>query len=160
MEFANPRHRETHGKVREYLDELFENPMEDEGHFYVRYGSTVLEISVEEYGEEEATVVIMAYCVQGADVDEELQAALLELNHTMSFGAFSLVGTDIFIAHTLFARTLERSNLLGAVEAVAEASDQYDDKICKRWGGERALDRIRGTGGRRRRRASARGSDS
>lgn len=154
MEFANARHREAYDKVSEYLDELFENPIEDDGHFYVQYGSTVLEISVEGYGPEEASVVIMAYCVQDADIDDELRTVLLDLNHTMSFSAFSLVGNDVFISHTLFGRTLERSNLLSAVAAVAEASDQYDDKIVERWGGQRALDRIRGTGGRKRRRAS------
>ena len=152
MEFTHENQERVHEQVRVYLDELFENTIEEEGHFYVRYGSTVLEIAAEPYGPEDSVVVIMAYCVQGVEVDDELMALLLEVNHTLSFGSFSLVGNDIFLHHTLFARTLARPNLLNALASVAETSDLYDDKIAARWGGQRALDRIRGTGGRRRRR--------
>ena len=49
-------------------------------------------------------------------------------------------------------------NLIDALASVAETSDLYDDKISAKWGGQRALDRIQGTGGRRRRRKSAGGS--
>ena len=155
MQFAQQRHRETYELVREYLKELFEETYEDdEGHFYVQYGSTVIEISAEPYGPDEATVAIVAYCVQGADIDDELLAKLLRMNHDLPFGAFSVVGDDIFFSHTLFGRTLQRSNLLGAVAAVAEISDEYDDKLAVSYGGETALDRIRRTGGRRRRRES------
>ena len=155
MQFAHRHHRRTYETVREYLQELFEETFEDEdGHFYVRYGSTVIEISAEPYGPEEASVAIVAYCVQGADIDDELLASLLQLNHTLPFGAFSVVGSDIFFSHSLFGRTLQRSNLLGAVAAVAEISDDYDDKLSEKYGGSTALDRIRGTGGRRRRRES------
>lgn len=154
MEFANQRHRETFERVEEYLQELFEETYLEDGHFYVTYGSTVLEISVEPYGPEDASVAIIAYCVQGTEVDDELLSGLLELNHTLPFGAFSVVGSDIFFSHTLFGRTLERSNLLSAVSVVAETADRYDDLITEQYGGERAVDAIRGTGGRRARRES------
>ena len=152
MEFAHERHREAHAKIDEYLQELFEETIEDDGHYYVRYGSTVLEIAVEAYGPEDALVVITAYCVQDAQLDEELLGALLEINHTLPFGAFSVVGNDIFLHHTLFARDLTRPDLLSALSSVAETSDLYDDRIAESYGGQRALDRIQGTGGRRRRR--------
>lgn len=152
---THERQLQAHSQVREYLDELFEDTIEEEGHFYVSYGSTVLEIAVEPYGPEEAVVVIMSYCVQDVEVDEELLGALLEVNHTLSFGAFSLVGNDVFLQHTLFARTLARPNLLNALASVAETADLYDDKISAKWGGQRALDRIKGTGGRIRRRHGA-----
>jgi len=84
--FENPVHQETFHKLKEYLGELFEEPFHDpeNDHFYVRYGSTVLEISVEPYGAEETMVVIMSYCVQDVELDEELLAGLLELNHQMA----------------------------------------------------------------------------
>jgi len=110
-----------------------------------------MEISVEPYGPEEVVATVMAYCVQGVDVDEDLALGLLELNHTLPFGAFSLVGSDIFFSYAIFGRTLERSNLLNAIAAVATISDDYDDRIADKYGGERALDRIRDTGGRKRR---------
>jgi len=154
MQFENDSQASTYENVKVYLSELFEDDVyseDEDGHFYVRYGSTVMEISVEPYGPEEVVATVMAYCVQGVDVDEDLALGLLELNHTLPFGAFSLVGSDIFFSYAIFGRTLERSNLLNAIAAVATISDDYDDRIADKYGGERALDRIRDTGGRKRR---------
>jgi hypothetical protein len=153
MDFAHRVHRETHDRVEEYLAELFEDPYHDpeSGHFYVRYGSTVLEISVDPYGPEETMVEVMSYCVQGVRLEEDLLLGLLELNHHLPFGAFSLVGRDIFLSHSIFGRGLERATLLGAIAAVANVSDEYDDRIVAKYGGQTALDRIRDTGGKRRR---------
>lgn len=155
MRFEHEIHRDTHLKVEEYLGELFDEPYHDpdNGHFYVRYGTTVLEISVDPYGPEEAVVTIMSYCVQGVQVVEELLMGLLELNHHLSFGAFSLVGADIFFSHSLFGMDLEPGHLLRAITAVATIADDYDDKIVERYGGQTALERIQDTGGRQRRRA-------
>jgi hypothetical protein len=151
--FENPVHQETFQKLKEFLGELFEEPYHDpeNDHFYVRYGSTVLEISVEPYGSEETMVVIMSYCVQDVELDEELLAGLLELNHQMACGHFSVVGNDIFFAHSLFGRNLDPRDLLRAITAVATVADDNDDRIVARYGGQTALERIQDTGGRRRR---------
>lgn len=158
MEFASDHHRETFERVELYLHELFEDKLyfeEENDHFYVSYGSTVLEISVEPStadGTEDAIMTAMAYCVQDAEVDEDLARGLLELNHELAFGAFSLVGNDVFFSHALLGQTLERNNVLATVTAVADVSDKYDDLIVEKYGGQRALDRIRDTGGVKRRR--------
>jgi hypothetical protein len=153
MRFENEVQEQTFYRLDEYLKELFEDPYHDAAtdHFYVRYGTTVLEISVEAYGPEEAVVAVMSYCVQGVEVNEELLLGLLELNHQLHFGAFSLVGDDIFFSYSLFGLTLDRRNLLGAIAAVATVADDYDDRIVAKYGGETAIDRIQDTGGRRRR---------
>ena len=153
MEFAHAAHRETHSRVEEYLGELFEDPYLDRetAHFYVRYGTTVLEIAVDPYGPEDTMVQVMAYCVQGVRLEPDLLLGMLELNHHLAFGAFSLVGRDIFLSHTLFGRGLERGALLSAIAAVANTSDEYDDRIVAKYGGQTALDRIRDTGGKKRR---------
>lgn len=156
MQFANETHKEVFENVQTYLNELFDEGIyfdQEAGHFYVSYGSTVIEVSVEPYGPEDAMMTIMAYCVQDVEVDDDLLRGLLELNHRLPFGAFSLVGNDIFFSHSLLGRTLDRPNVLTAVAAVATVSDDYDDRIAERWNGERALDRIRDTGGRSRRQA-------
>lgn len=159
MRFGSALHRQTYDQVGEYVRELFEDPFHDEanGHFYVRYGTTVLEISVDPYGPEEAVVVVMAYCVQGAEVDKDLLLALLELNHTLPFGSFSIAGGDVFFSESLFGRSLDRASLLTAIAAVATVSDDYDDRIVERFGGQTALDRIRDTGGSARRRQAIAG---
>jgi len=154
MQFENEHHRETHERVERYLGELFEDTTYDpeNGHFYVGYGSTVLEISVEAYGPEETILQVTAYCAQGVRLEEDLLLGLLELNHALPVGAFSLVGQDIFYSQSVLGKTLERNDLLGTIAAVATITDDYDDKIVARYGGQTALDRIRDTGGRRQRR--------
>jgi len=151
--FASPVHQETFDKLKEYLGELFDDPYHDpeNDHFYVRYGTTVLEISVDPYGSDETVVVIMSYCVQDVELEEELLAGLLDLNHQMVCGHFSVVGNDIFFAHSLFGRSLDPRDLLRAITAVATVADDYDDRIVARYGGQTALERIQDTGGRRRR---------
>jgi len=150
MVFGNEAHEQTYRQVQECLPDFFDEPYldEEDGHFYVRYGSTVLEISVDAYGPNEAVLTIMSYCVQGVDVEEELLTGLLELNHALPLGAFSLVDRDIFFSHTLFGRDLQPRTLLGAIAAVANISDEYDDRIVAKYGGQTALERIRDTGGR------------
>ncbi|HEX4954838.1 MAG TPA: hypothetical protein VF017_15720 [Thermoanaerobaculia bacterium] len=154
-EFANRVQAETHAKLQEYLRELFDDAYQDTDthHFYLRYGTTVLEISNEPYGPEDSVVTIMAYCVQGVTLEKSLLLTLLELNHDLAFGAFSVVGHDVFFSHSLFGRTLCRDNLLNAISAVANFADDYDDRISARYGGQTALDRIRDTGGLKRRSA-------
>jgi hypothetical protein len=153
MEFDSPQQAETHALVGRYLSELFDEPFHDEenGHFYVRYGSTVLEISVEPYNAEDVVVLIMAYCVQGVSLDEQLLLGLLELNHSLPFGSFSLVDQDVFFSQSLFGHNLDGQALLAAIEAVAGISDDYDGLIIARYGGKTALERIRDTGGRKQR---------
>lgn len=152
VQFQNKVHEQTFRQVEECLPDFFDDPFHDDnGHFYVRYGSTVLEISVEAYGPKEAVVTIMSYCVQGVDLSEELMATLLELNHAIPFGSFSLVEGNVFFAHALFGRDLQPRSLLGAIAAVADVADDYDDRIVERFGGQTALERIRDTGGREQR---------
>ena len=139
----------TFRKVKEYLGELFEEPYHDpeNNHFYVRYGTTVLEISVEPYGSEEAVVTIMSYCVQDVEMEDDLLLGLLELNHQLLCGSFSVVGNDIFFAHSLFGSSLEPRDLLRAITSVATLADDYDDRIVARYGGQTALEKIQDTGG-------------
>ncbi|HWM90834.1 MAG TPA: hypothetical protein VN493_08715 [Thermoanaerobaculia bacterium] len=151
--FEHAVQEETFGKVKEYLGELFDEPYHDpeNNHFYVRYGTTVLEISVEPYGNEEAVVTIMSYCVQDVEMEDDLMLGLLELNHQLLCGSFSVVGSDIFFAHSLFGSSLEPRDLLRAITSVATLADDYDDRIVARYGGQTALEKIQDTGGWRKR---------
>ena len=153
MPFSDKVQEETFDRLREYLGELFEDPYHDpeNDHFYVRYGTTVLEISVDPYDSEEAVVTIMSYCVQDVEVAEALLLGLLELNHRLTCGSFSLVETDIFFSYSLFGKNLSPRDLLRAITAVATVADDYDDRIVAKYGGQTALDKIQDTGGRRRR---------
>lgn len=155
--FEHAVQEETFRKVKEYLGELFEEPYHDpeNDHFYVRYGTTVLEISVEPYGPEEAVVTIMSYCVQDVEMEDDLLLGLLELNHQLLCGSFSVVGNDIFFAHSLFGSSLEPRDLLRAITSVATLADDYDDRIVARYGGQTALEKIQDTGGWKKRAADS-----
>jgi hypothetical protein len=157
MRFESELQRQAVERLREYLEDLFEDVYQDpeDGHFYVSYGTTVLEIAVGPYGPEDTVVSVTSYCVQGVETEEALLRGLLELNHTLPFGAFSLVGKDVFFTYALFGSTLERRSLLGAIAAVANIADDYDDRIVAKYGGQTALQRIRDTGGPARKRAGS-----
>ncbi len=144
---------ETQERVGEYLKELFDDPFLDPetDHYYVGYGSTVLEVSVEPYGPEETIVRITSYCVQNVEMKPDLAIGLLELNHELPVGAFELVGSDIFFSHTLFGKALNHNSVMSAIAAVATIADDYDDRIVKKYGGNTALELIHETGGRKRR---------
>ncbi len=146
----------SHRQVGEYLAELFDEPYLDPqtSHFYVGYGTTVLEVSVEPYGPEDSYILVTAYCVQGIEVSEGLLRGLLQLNHQLPVGAFSLVGRDVFYSYGIFGKALNRKNLLGAIAAVATVADDWDDRLVAKYGGQTALQRIRDTGGRHKRRQS------
>jgi hypothetical protein len=158
MPFEHDVQRHAHERVRVYLGELFEDLYQDEpeGPFYVTYGSTVLEVAIDPYGPEDAAVVVSSYCVQDVELEEDLLLGLLELNHQTPFGAFSLVDRDVFFHYTIFGSSLERRSLLGAIAAVATVSDDWDDRIVAKFGGQTALDRIVETGGRKKRRERGR----
>jgi hypothetical protein len=63
-----------------------------------------------------------------------------------------MVGSDIFFSHSMFGRDLQPRTLLSAVAAVADIADEYDDRLCAQFGGQTALERIRDTGGKVKRR--------
>lgn len=145
MQFENSAQDEAYEKVGRYLEDFFEEPYRDpeDGHYYVTYGSTVLEVSVDAYGPEEAIVRLVAYCVQGVDVSENLERGLLETNLDLPVGGFSLIDRDVFLCYSIFGKAIGRRSLLDAIAAVANTSDEYDDLIVAKYGGKRALDRLR-----------------
>lgn len=161
MRFAHDVHRVTFDRVEEYLGELFDDPFHDPAtdHFYVRYGSTVLEVGVEPYGPEDAVVSVMAYLAQDVEIDDALKTGLLALNHELPIGHFSIVGRDVYFSHSFFGHGLDRESLLSCLAGVANLADDYDDKIVAQYGGATALERIRSTGGRQRRRQETRLDD-
>ena len=150
MNFENEAHLETHGKVDRYLGEFFDEPFQDpdDGHFYVTYGSTGRESAGDPYGPEEAIVRLVAYCVQGVEVSENLERGLLETNLDLPVGGFALIDRDVFLCYSVFGKTIteDSRSLLDAIAAVANASDEYDDQIVAKFGGETALERLRKEG--------------
>jgi len=136
---------EVYRQVKSNLDELVDEHFDDAEHcdFYLKYGSTVLEISIDPYEEDDAVIEVLAFCVQGVEPSFEMMRELLRLNSEVPLGAFSLVGKDIFFSHSFLGRRMRPEQFIASLDSVASISDEYDDKLVARYGGETALECLR-----------------
>lgn len=145
-QFHTQCQEEVYRQVKSYLDELVDEHFDDAEHcdFYLKFGSTVLEISIHPYEEDDAVIEILAFCVKGVAASVELMQELLELNTEVVLGGFSMVRDEIFFSHSFLGRRLRPEQLIASLEAVASTSDEYDEQIVAKFGGETALERLRG----------------
>jgi hypothetical protein len=143
--FHTPCQEQVYKHVRQLLDELVDEHFDDAEHcdFYLKYGTTILEISIRPYEEDNAVVEVVAFCVQDVEPSFELTRELLVLNSAVPLGAFSLIERDIFYSHAFLGRRLEADQLLASLNSVATIADEYDEKLVARYGGQTALDRLR-----------------
>jgi len=144
-QFHTECQEEVYRQVKSYLDELVDEHFDDAEHcdFYLKYGSTVLEISIHPYQEDDAVIEILAFCVQGVDPSFEMMQELLRLNSEVALGAFSMLGKDIFFSHSFLGRRLRPEQLIASLDVVANISDEYDEQIVAAFGGETAIERLR-----------------
>ena len=140
---------EVYRQVKSYLDELVDEHFDDAAHcdFYLKYGTTVLEISIEPFEEDDAVIEVLAFCVQGAQPTFELMRELLKINSELPLGAFSMVGQDIFFSHSFLGRRMPPEQFIASLGSVANISDEYDDRLVAKYGGETALEHLRGRSG-------------
>ena len=131
--------------MRNLLDNLVDEHFDDAEHcdFYLKYGSTVIEISIKPYEEDESVVEVLAYCVQGVEPSSELMRELLRLNTEIPIGAFSMLNNDVYYSHSFLSRDLQPDQLIASLNSVATISDLYDEKIIEKHGGQTAIDRLR-----------------
>jgi hypothetical protein len=147
MEFISDAQKQVYQKISPWLHEVFGGSLkerQDVPAFSVIIGSAVAQIIVLPWRENDATVTIRSYVVTEAEINMELTQFLLRENNNMRFGAFGLdEDNDIFFAHTIVGSTCDKEELEGSAMAVAHTADLYDDQIMDRWGGKRAVDRLR-----------------
>ncbi len=151
-QFHTECQEEVYRQVKTYLDELVEEHFDDAGHcdFYLKYGSTVLEISIDPFEEDDAVIEVLAFCVQGVEPTFELMQELLRLNSELPLGAFSMTGQDIFFSHSFLGRRLRPEQLIASLDSVASVSDTHGVRLVEKYGGETALERLRSTAKRQR----------
>jgi hypothetical protein len=150
--FHSECQEEVYRQVKACLDELVDEYFDEADHcdFYLKYGSTVLEISIDPFEEDDAVVEILAFVVQGVEPSYDLLRELLRLNSEVPLGAFSMLGRDIFFSHSILGRRLRPEQLIASLDSVASIADLYDEKLTARYGGETALDTLRGKAGKHR----------
>ena len=144
-EFHSQCQEEVYRQVKSYLDELVDEHFDDAEHcdFYLKYGSTVLEISIDPFEGDDAVIEILAFCVHGVHPSFEMMQELLRLNSEVPLGAFSVVDNDVFYSHSFLGRRLRPEQLIASLDSVASISDLYDEQLVTRYGGETALERLR-----------------
>ena len=84
-----------------------------------------------------------AQLVKGVDVDGPLAMQLLELNGHLRFGAFAWDPDEqtVLFTHTILGgTTLDPEELMATLRDVALIADEYDDKLMKKYGGQRMID--------------------
>lgn len=145
MEFKTAAHRAVYEKMVGWMKEMFGEQAlvrPDAPIVTMRVGSALVHVHALSWGDDDATVVTLAYVVTGAEPTADLMRFLLQKNHAMRFGAFSLdEDCDIIFEHTIVGSTLQKEELKASVFAVAGVADDYDDQIVARYGGQRAMDR-------------------
>lgn len=147
MEFSSTAQQAVYEKVLPMARELFGEfaiVREDVPVIGLVVGSTLAQIGVFPWGDDDAVVNARAYVVFGAEITPELMLFLLRKNNEVIFGAFGLDDSnDIFFEHAIVGSTCDREELRASVLAVAYTADMFDDEIASRWGGQRAADRWR-----------------
>lgn len=145
MEFKTAAQKNIYEKVQPWMKELFGtfvSERKDEPFFGISVGSAFVSVGVLPWGEDDATITTRCFVITGAEMTPELMHFLLRENDQMRFGAFGLDGVDdIFFEHTIVGSTCDKEELKSSILAVVYTSDQYDDQIMQRWGGQRATDR-------------------
>lgn len=147
--FQNDLVRITYERVRGYLREIFGDDFtEHDEHpvFGVVKGSALATIFIAPWGDNETVIMVRSYVIKNAQITPELMQFLLLENNDFRFGAFGIDREgNIFISHNIVGSTCDMAELKASVLAILTISDKYDDIIQSRWGGERALDRVRKT---------------
>lgn len=147
MEFTTEAQRACYEKVVPWMKELFGEfavVRKDAPVVGVLVGSAVAQTWVYPWGDDDAVICTRAYVVMGAELTPDLMRYLLRENADMRFGAFGIDDDgDIFFEHSIVGSTGDKNELKASVLAVVTTADRYDDEIVARWGGQRALDRMR-----------------
>jgi hypothetical protein len=115
----------------------------DDSLYVIKQGSAYVMINVVPWGDNRAMVRCTAQLVKGVDVDGNLAMQLLELNAHLRFGAFAMDPTEhvILFTHTILGgTTLDPEELTATLRDVALIADEYDDKLMKKYGGQRMMD--------------------
>jgi hypothetical protein len=115
----------------------------DDSLYVIKQGSAYVMINVVPWGDKRAMVRCTAQLVKGVDVTGPLAIQLLELNGHLRFGAFAWEPSEhvILFTHTILGgHTLDSAELMATLQDVALIADEYDDKLMKKYGGQRMID--------------------
>ena len=115
----------------------------DDQLYVIKQGSAYVMINVVPWGDNKAMVRCASQLVKGINADGPLALQLLELNAHLRFGAFAWDPAEhtVLFTHTILGgTTLDPEELMATLRDVALIADEYDDKLVKKYGGQRMVD--------------------
>lgn len=136
-------------KTKSYIKDLLRDAdidiqQFDDGTFWIHQGSTIVYITVADFGEDDSKVMFYSNVVIDANHDMDLYKKLLEINDRFSFGGFGINDNLITFNYTILGgKHLDKDEFFNALIIVAEVADDYDDKIISTHGGKTAVTKIR-----------------
>lgn len=133
--------RELANRVSDFLVQMDLDPdRNSEGIFLLKYGSTVVMISVFADGGHRF-VRFASTMLAGVRPQLDLVTRILRLNTEVLYGAFLLFEDDtLSFTHTLLADDLRFADFQHALDYVARVSDDHDELLQELGGGQRAED--------------------
>ena len=147
MRFDSKAQKDVYEEILPWMQDMFGDfagQRREIPEFGVLVGSAFAQTSIYPFGDEDAVISTRAYVVTGAELTPDLMHFLLRENDRMTFGAFGLDEEgDIFFEHTIVGSTVDKEELKASVSSVVLIADEYDDLIVEKWGGSRAIDRVR-----------------
>ncbi len=140
--FQHAAHRFLYEKTGCYLAEIgapFE-ALDGIPAFRLKQGSALGVVSVSAMGDDDALISVFCNVVEGPRVDLELRRFLLKENIEVDMGSFGLSESgNVFFSHALLGSTCARSALQKSLAVILGIADRFDDEICAKWGGKRAI---------------------
>ena len=129
--------KEVRSKVDRWLDELFDEGdltrVDDLTQF--TFGSATIQVMVKPWHSEDVLVKVFSYLAENVD-GKRAAVDFMRLNAELPLGAFSLVfDNTVMLSCSIPGASLDRSELLGALQTVAVYADQYDDIIIEYYRG-------------------------
>ncbi|MBD2102426.1 YbjN domain-containing protein [Leptolyngbya sp. FACHB-261] len=147
MEFETEAQRACYDKVATWMGQLFGKfpcARPDVPGLGLFRGSALVEVLIYPWGENDAVINSRSFVAVGAELTSDLMLFLLQENARMRFGAFGVDQKgDILFEDTIVDYGDDKKEFEASVTAVLDVADEYDDLIVSKWGGQRALDRIR-----------------
>lgn len=147
MNFDSKAQQECYEMIHPWMQEMFGDfagQRTEVPEFGVLVGSAFAQTAIYPMGDDDSVISTRAYVVTGAELTPELMHFLLRENDRMTFGAFGVdEDGDVFFEHTIVGSTCDKTELKTSVSSVVLIADEYDDLIVEKWGGKRAIDRIR-----------------
>ncbi|MGE5459250.1 MAG: T3SS (YopN, CesT) and YbjN peptide-binding chaperone 1 [Solirubrobacterales bacterium] len=148
MAFQTQPQKDVYDRIAVWIPELFGmfgHALPDQPVFVVQLGQTFTMVSVQPWGDDDATITSRAYVAMDTELTADLMHYLLLQNNTFRFGAFGIDDDDdIFFEHTVVGSTLDTEELKSSVLAVSGTADRFADEIIPKWGGQRQSEKIAG----------------